>query len=80
MSSGWGLVNSEVPQEGNVAMLRNARPDALGDVGRKLLRELAQDCRSAGGGGAVDALIIDPNAGSGVGKGAQHQGGCSGAF
>ncbi|XP_052520950.1 fer-1-like protein 5 [Tympanuchus pallidicinctus] len=33
--------------EGNVAMLRNAKPDALGDVGRKLLRELARDCRAA---------------------------------
>ncbi|XP_015738401.1 fer-1-like protein 5 isoform X2 [Coturnix japonica] len=33
--------------ERNVAMLRNAKPDAHGDIGRKLLRELARDCRAA---------------------------------
>ncbi|XP_040545321.1 fer-1-like protein 5 isoform X2 [Gallus gallus] len=33
--------------ERNVAMLRNARTDTHGDIGRKLLRELARDCRAA---------------------------------
>lgn len=62
-------------------MLRNARTDAHGDIGRKLLRELARDCRSACRGRAVDALIsLTLIAGGGVGKGAQHLGGCSGAF
>lgn len=62
-------------------MLRNARTDTHGDIGRKLLRELARDCRSACRGRAVDALIsLTLIAGGGVGKGAQHLGGCSGAF
>lgn len=61
-------------------MLRNARTDAHGDIGRKLLRELARDCRSACRGRAVDALIsLTLIAGGGVGKGPQHLGGCSGA-
>lgn len=64
-----------------MAMLRNARTDTHGDIGRKLLRELARDCRSACRGRAVDALIsLTLIAGGGVGKGAQHLGGCSGAF
>ncbi|XP_065603663.1 fer-1-like protein 5 [Cyrtonyx montezumae] len=33
--------------ERNVAMLRNAKMDACEDIGRKLLRELARDCRTA---------------------------------
>ncbi|XP_054036904.1 fer-1-like protein 5 [Rissa tridactyla] len=34
-------------QEKNVAELRDARGDAVGDIGRRLLRQLAQDCRRA---------------------------------
>lgn len=50
---GWDGLGTVVMQGDNVAELRDARGDTRGDIGRRLLRQLVQDCRWGWGNGII---------------------------